>query len=86
VPLSLTPPVNVEPQEQVPKSPNGDAHADVDVGPERHRADTDTDVDAVPQGDEEAAEQPPPTPAKDKTLADSRTSASVPVAVGASEA
>jgi hypothetical protein len=85
VPPSSTLPVNGEPWGSVPKSPNGDAHADVDVGPERHCVDTDADIDAVPQGDEEAAEQPP-TPAKDKVLAGSRTSASVPVAVSASEA
>jgi vacuolar protein sorting-associated protein 54 len=85
VPPSSTPPVNGEPWGSVPKSPNGDAHADVDVGPERHCVDTDADIDAVPQGDEEAAEQPP-TPAKDKVLVGSRTSASVPVAVSASEA
>jgi vacuolar protein sorting-associated protein 54 len=86
VPLSPTPPVNGKPRGPLPKSPNGDAHMDVDAGPERHHADVDAGVDAVTQGDEEAAEQPPPTPAKDETLAGSRTSALVPVAVGASEA
>jgi hypothetical protein len=85
VPPSSTPPVNREPWGSVPKSPNGDAHADVDVGPERHCVDTDADINAVLQGDEEAAEHPLPMPAKDETLAGSRTSALVPVAVGASE-
>jgi hypothetical protein len=84
VPLLPTPTVNSKPREPVPKSPNGDAHADADVGPGRHHADA--DVDAVLQGDKEAAAHQPPTPAKDEALAGSRTPALVAVAVGASEA
>jgi hypothetical protein len=53
---------------------------------QRHRADADIDVDAVLQGDEEAAEHQPPTLAKDEALAGSRTPALVAVAVGTSEA
>jgi hypothetical protein len=71
----------------VPRSPNGDAHADADVGPNCHRADGDADADdAVSQEDGEVTEQPPPTPAKDESVAGGRTHALVPVAVGTSEA
>ena len=78
---------------QPPESQNG-------VGgpsePERRSADkdvdtvdvdVDADVDAVLQGDgHEALEYPPPTPAKDEAMVDSRTPTLAPVAVGASEA
>jgi hypothetical protein len=85
VPHSPTPPANGWPRGPVLKSPNGDAHTEADVCPERHCADVDADVDAVPQGDEEVTEQPPPTPAKDEILAGSQMPALVPVAVGVSE-